>query len=323
MSDYVLGVDLGGTTVSVAAVRRDASIAASLERPIRAAEGPGKGLETIGDLMAELVAGQGRPPLAFGIGATGPIDKERGIIDNPFTLPGWNSVDVIAPLEKRLGARGVLENDADAFALGEWWAGAAKGTKSLYAMTIGTGIGTAFVEEGRLYRGLGGVHPEGGHMIVDSGSGVECYCGAKGCLESLVSGPAISRAAVETARARGGLMLEMAGGDAAKVDSKKAVAAARRGDAAALALMDKVGGYIGLGLVNVLSLLLPDAIVLGGGLSAELDLFEPSMRRVIDKANVMIPANKVRILGSTLGRRAGMLGAAWAAFDELERNRGK
>jgi glucokinase len=323
MSDYVLSVDLGGTTVSAAAVRRDSNIAASAERPIRAADGPARGLETIGDLIAEIIAREGCAPLAFGIGATGPIIKERGVIDNPYTLPGWSQVDVIGPLERRFGISGVLENDADAFALGEWWAGAAKGTKSLYAMTIGTGIGTAFVEDGRLYRGLGGVHPEGGHMIVDYGSGVECYCGAKGCLESLVAGPAISRAAAETARAQGGLMLEMAGGDASKVDSKTAVAAARRGDEAALALMNKVGRYLGLGLVNVMSLLLPDAIVLGGGLSAELDLFEPAMRRTIDKATVMIPAGKVRILASKLGRKAGMLGAAWEAFDELERNKGK
>lgn len=328
MSGYVLGVDLGGTTVSVAAVRRaassgDAAVVASAERPIRAADGPAAGIETIGDLMAEVASRAGGRPLAFGIGATGPIDRERGLIDNPYTLPGWSEVDVIAPLERRFGAPGALENDADAFALGEWWAGGGKGAERLYALTIGTGIGTALVERGKLYRGSGGVHPEGGHMIVDYGAGPDCYCGARGCLESLVAGPAISRAAAEAARERGGLMLELAGGEASKADSRMAVAAARRGDPVALELMGRVGRYLGLGLVNVLSLLLPDTILIGGGLAAELDLFMPAIREVVDRANVMIPAKKVRILGSTLGRGAGMLGAAWAAFEELDSGKGK
>lgn len=334
---YVLGIDLGGTSVSVAAVRRSASgggmLGASAEGSIRSAAGPEKGLALIGDLMEKVVGEEGGRPLAFGIGATGPIIRERGIIDNPYTLPGWSKVDVVGALSRRLDLIGTMENDADAFALGEWWSesGAAAGASAaeasgrhegrLYAMTIGTGIGTALVDGGRLYRGVGGFHPEGGHMVIDSSSGPECYCGARGCLESLVSGPGLSRLAASIAKERGGLMLELAGGEAEKADSRTAVMAARRGDPEALGLFDKAGTWIGLGLVNVMSLILPEVIVIGGGLAAEFDLFEPAMRRTVDKANTMIPAREVHIRASSLGRRGGMLGAAYAAFEKLDTRR--
>lgn len=334
--DYVLGVDLGGTSVSVAAIRSVGgrpAIGAVAEKSMKSATGPERGLALIGGLMEEVARSEGGRPLAFGIGATGPVIREKGIIDNPYTLPGWNQVDAVGALARRLGIRGTMENDADAFALGEWWAGEDRGDGKripyalgtrLYAMTIGTGIGTALVDSGKLYYGLGGSHPEGGHMVVAAhdGDGQECYCGARGCLESLVSGPGLSRLASRLAAERGGLMLELAGGDPAKADSRAAVAAARRGDGVALELFEKAGTWIGLGIVNVMSILLPEAIVIGGGLAAEFDLFEPAMRRTVGRANVMIPAKDVRIRASSLGRAGGMIGAAYAAFSKFGTEKG-
>jgi glucokinase len=116
---------------------------------------------------------------------------------------------------------------------------------------------------------------------------------------------------------RGGLMPGLAGGDPARVDSRAAVAAARRGDAVALELFERAGTWIGLGIVNVMSILRPEAIVIGGGLASEFDLFEPAMRRTVDRANVMIPAKDVKISPSGLGRTGGMLGAAYATFLEF------
>ena len=118
----------------------------------------------------------------------------RGLILNPGTLPGWVDVPIADYLAERFQAPACLENDADAAALGEYWMGAGRGVSRLYAVTVGTGIGTACILDGGVYRGQNGFHPEGGHQIVDP-TGPECYCGGKGCWESWASGTAIADAA--------------------------------------------------------------------------------------------------------------------------------
>ena len=115
----------------------------------------------------------------------------RGTINNPYTLPTWEDVPIVDFLVDRFGVPVSLENDADAAALGEYWQGAGRDVQRLCAVTVGTGIGTAYILHGKIVRGNGGWHPEGGHMIIDP-SGPQCYCGAKGCWESLASGSAIA-----------------------------------------------------------------------------------------------------------------------------------
>lgn len=220
-------------------------------------------------------------------------------------------------LRERFGIPVTIENDADAAALGKSWMGAGQGLPRLVMATIGTGVGTAFIQNGRIYRGMDGVHCEGGHMILDS-SGPECYCGAKGCWESLASGTAIGAYAREQATSIPTLMTKLAEGDIQRIDAAIVAQAARRGDPLAIEIINRSADYIGLGLVNLIALFLPECIVLTGGVMRSFDLMEARIRLVIGRHNVMAPADRVALLMASLGQQAGMIGAARAAMLHIE-----
>jgi glucokinase len=223
---------------------------------------------------------------------------------------------VLSPIRARFGVPVTLENDADAAALGEAWVGAGRGMKRLAAVTVGTGLGFAMIIDGQIYRGMDGVHPEGGHMLIDP-AGPECYCGARGCLESLVAGPGIARMAAEAAAEQGGAMLALASGDPAKVDARTMVATARQGDPVALAVAGRVARSLGIGLLNIMLLYYPDGIVLSGGVMEEYDLFAPGIQAVIAAQRGMVPAERVQILQTRLNGQSGVLGAARAILNEI------
>jgi glucokinase len=308
----LIGIDLGGTNVRAGAVTNDGRLLTWEDAPIEAAHGPGAGLQTITRLVEEVVAQVGQPVLTLGIGSTGPLDRQRGCIQNPYTLPGWEDVDIVAPLRERFGIPVALENDADAAALGEAWAGSGQGVKRMVMLTIGTGVGYALILNGEIYRGLGGEHPEGGHIPVDS-SGPECYCGAHGCLESLVSGPAVARFAKESEAAKTSLFLQKNVNDPQKIDTAIIFEGARQGDAFCQSLVDRTANYIALGLVSIIMLTLPDCVVLTGGLLRSYDLLESKIHATLARYDVIVPASKVQIQLSKLGQVAGLYGAARAA----------
>jgi len=317
-NEYVLGIDLGGTTVSVAAVTPDRKIVETLEELLHAELGPRKGIQKITSMMKNIMDARGGSARAFGIGASGPVIPEKGIIDNPYTLPGWQKVSIIKVIEKELGIPGCLENDADMFALGEYWAGELIKPESLFALTFGTGVGASFIQHGTIFRGMGGIHPEAGHMVVDFRSQVPCYCGATGCLESLASGPAIGRQAQNMAKHCGGMMMDLAGGCVDKIDTRILATAARKGDTTAISVINNVATYMGIGILNAMQFFLPETVVVGGGVMHDFDLYEPEIRKIIEKANVMIPTLKVKLRKSKPGRKSAMLGAAYTALERLK-----
>jgi len=315
MVEVVIGVDLGGTVVRAGAVDQDANLLAVSQAPIEAHLGAQAGLARIITVIEKVLGERAdRHLLGIGFGATGPVDRQLGAIQNPFTLPGWENVPVVAPLREHFGVPVSLENDADVAALGEYWAGAGKGMRRLYAITVGTGIGTALIYDGQIYRGLDGSHPDGGHQIIDP-TGPACYCGANGCWESLAAGPAIAR------QARGILpafpssrVLELAHGDSNKIDAQMVAQAAREGDALGQAVMEKAAWYFSLGLVNIITLFVPEMIVLSGGVMRSASFFIPAIGAAVNDHNVMVPATQVRILPAQLGDQAGMIGAAYTIY---------
>jgi glucokinase len=287
------------------------------DAPIEAARGPQTGVEKIAGLIDAVLKQSGSPHLmAIGIGSTGPVDRERGAIQNPYTLPTWEDVDIVSPLAQRFHAAMTLENDADVAALGEAWLGAGRGLQRMAQVTVGTGIGVAFILEGQIYRGMGGLHAEGGHMLLDP-QGPECYCGGRGCWEVLAAGPAMERTAREAVAARGGALLQMAGGKIENITGRMLVTAARQGDAVALDVIRRVGEYTAMGIINLIMTFLPDGVVLGGGVMKEYDLFQPIISAAIARHNVMAPSTQVKILQTQLQGQAGVLGAARAALNLL------
>jgi len=308
----LIGIDLGGTNVRAGAVTGDGQLLHWKDALVEAARGPETGLQTIIRLVDEVIAGAGQPVLALGVGSTGPLDRQRGCIQNPYTLPGWEDVDIVTPLRERFGVAVALENDADAAALGESWAGAGRGTPRMFMVTIGTGVGTSLILDGQIYRGLGGEHPEGGHIIIDP-SGPECYCGARGCWESLVSGPAIARFARAACPAAKSEFLRALSGSPESIDAAAVFAGARQGDAFCQQLVTQTAGYIALGLASIMMLILPDCIVFTGGVLRSFDLLEENIRASLSRYDVIIPAKQVKLQLAQLGQQAGLFGAARAA----------
>jgi glucokinase len=319
--DLFVGIDLGGTLVRGGLVNHLGRLLDWQSMPIEANQGPQAGMERIHKLIDQLLSKTDRKFLrAVGIGSTGPLDRERGSIQNPYTLPGWEDVPVAGPLSQAYGLPVILENDADSAALGEYWQGAGRGVERLYMLTIGTGVGTSFIYHGAIYRGTQGAHPEGGHMVLDM-HGPACYCGAHGCLESLVAGPAITRRARQLVAQHPNSQLQaLAGGDPLRVDARLLMQAARAADAASQGLVRQIASEIALGLLNIGILYLPDVIALGGGVFENQDLFQPAIQAAFRSAIAVGPINQVKILPAQLGRRAGVYGAAYAAMQSLSQN---
>jgi glucokinase len=313
MDKVIIGIDLGGTTVRAGAFDPQGRLLVFHETPIEAARGPELGLRKIQGLIAQVLAECGTRSLGgIGIGSTGPLDPIQGIINNPFTLPTWENVPIVESLQKSFNVPVTLENDADAAALGEYWQGAGREVQRLYAVTVGTGIGTALIVDGQIYRGLAGSHPEGGHMVLDP-SGPLCYCKMRGCWESLCAGPAIERQARETDLSNSRL-LEMSEGDLEKISARMVFEAARLRDAAALSIMEKVSEYFALAILNIAILFAPELIVLSGGVMRSIDFFMPRIQQTMQDYREMVPAHRIQIVPAKLGYYAGLYGSAYTIF---------
>jgi glucokinase len=291
-----IGIDVGGTKVAVAAVDANGRVVARAEFPTD----PARGFPRARDLMAEAcdnvlsLAGWAAADLAgIGVGCTGPVDPARGTVHNPHTLPTWDGCDLVTPLRERLGVPVTLDNDAAAAAVGEAAFGAGRGADPVVVLTFGTGVGGATVVGGRVLRGAGGAHPEPGHLpvLVD---GPACYCGGRGCLESVASGTAIGEA----------------GRRAGLADARAVFAAAARGDAAAGQIVARAAEGLAAAAWLIAHAVLPERLVLGGGVMDEhFDVFAAAARDRLAAAT-MVPGERVRVVRAALGADAGVVGAA-------------
>lgn len=313
MEKVVIGIDLGGTFVRAGVFDHRGSLLVVRETPIEAARGPELGLGKIQELIEQVLAESGAKQLAgIGIGATGPVDPIQGTINNPFTLPTWENVPIIERMQKTFQVPVTLENDADVAALGEYWQGAGRTAKRLYAVTVGTGIGTSLILNGEIYRGLDGSHPEGGHMVLDP-SGPLCYCNAQGCWESLCSGPALERQARE-ANLTGSRLLTLANGEREQITARLVFEAARGKDPIALEIVEKASHYFSLGILNIAILFVPDVIVLSGGVMRSSEFFLPPLQQTLQTHTNMVPADRIKVLPAQLGYYAGLYGSAYTIF---------
>jgi glucokinase len=288
---YLVGVDLGGTNIVAGALAEDGSdVIAMRSEPTRADQGADQVIDRIvrmiDTVIAETIAQTGAKRddmIGVGVGAPGPLDRERGIVITTPNL-GWSNIplrDVIAE-RTRLPVR--IDNDANCATLGEWWLGAAKGANNVIGMTIGTGIGGGIILGGRLYHGSADMAGEIGHATIDI-TGRRCKCGNYGCLEAYASGPSIADRAREALSGDESLMVRMAGGDPARITAATVYEAAKRGDDTALDVVRETSRFLGAGVANLLNIFNPDVVVICGGVTqAGETLFAPLRREVRKRA---------------------------------------
>lgn len=310
----IVGIDIGGTSFRVVLLDRSGRI---LERAIEATAPERGARETIARIIAcihRLQAKAGVALEALGVGITGPVDPLTGIVTNPFTLGGWPATDLREPFRMSLGIPVAVDNDANVAAVGEAWLGAGRGFTRIAMVTVGTGIGVASVLEGKVQRAIDGRHGEAGHMVLNP-AGPACYCGANGCWESLASGTAIGTTARDLAHRREGQLWELAGGDLNRIDARLLFEAAAGGDAPAKAVVNATARWIGLGLVNLASTLMPDVFILAGGVVRHLDVMKPAIDEIMRRHAVMVPTD-TPILAAALGDEAGPIGAAKLAIGQ-------
>jgi glucokinase len=309
----VLAIDIGGTKLAAGVVDAGGRILARGEVPTVAAEGPTRVLERIVGLGKDLL---GSPEVSadavrrIGVGCAGPVDRLAGLVLNPPNLPGWTRVALVDHLQQAFGLPVILENDANAAALGEFRYGAGKGTRSLVYLTVSTGIGGGIVLDGKIWHGLNDAAGEIGHMTI-APDGPLCGCGNYGCLEAIASGPSIARRAREALA--GGRPTRLGGG--LNLTAADVVRLAREGDEVACEVWEETVRYLSLGVAAAIMILAPERVVIGGGVTEAGEfLFEPLRREVRGRVK-LVPMESIPILPAALGRDVGVLGAAAVALD--------
>jgi glucokinase len=300
--ELLVGVDIGGTKVAAGLLDRAGKIVAQSRMPMvanDAARGLAAVAAAIEDLRSKAASGSGGrfQPRAIGICAPGPLNPRTGVVINPPNLPGWHNFPLAEEIRKIFpDAQVKIDNDANAAALAEAKWGAGRGYRNVFYATIGTGIGTGFVIDDKVFHGRTGLATEGGHVGVDV-HGPLCACGKRGCIETLAAGPAIARRAraklqqaqAQTqsapgdehggvAAAKKSVLLEMAGGRVEAVTSEMVAKANAAGDELAREVMQETLDLLAYWLGNVIDLLEPDVIVIGGGVSSMLAPFLEEIR---------------------------------------------
>ena len=313
-----IGVDFGGSNLRAAVVNlENGSLSHALRAATPALEGPLAVMDRIASLIDETIQSSGLPRSDFagvGIGCPASMDMAHGNLRNAPNVPGdWPSIEFKSGMERSLHLPVSPLNDVRAITLGEVTFGAGKGYETVAVYAIGTGLGGGVAVNGRLHLGVGGSAGEFGHMIVEP-NGLPCNCGGRGCLETIVSGSAISAQAAHAIIMRKKTMMsDQVKGDLNQITPAIVIEAAKMGDLIARSILENAGFYLGISIANVLVTLSPQWVLIGGGIAAAGELLLASTRRTVLERTHMVPLLEVSIVVTSLGENAGLLGSAlWA-----------
>jgi glucokinase len=315
-SDLVCAVDLGGTNLRAANLDR----AGRIHERVRTRT---PGSKPAADLVSAIAAAvrecetngskRGARVLAVSVVVPGSVHVETGAIFNAPNIPSLQGYELALALETALSRPVLLENDANAAALGEMWRGAARACQTIICLTLGTGVGGGIILDGKLWRGADGTAGEIGHTTVEPFGGVKCKCGNTGCLEVYASATAIVRMTCEALAQHSSSRLHSTA--TAKLTSEKVFSVASAGDELALQVFQRMGAYLGIAMANLVNIFNPEMIVIGGGVSAAWDLFAQPAREEVMKRAFPVPAQRCKIVRAECGDDAGLIGAAWLAFE--------
>lgn len=333
-STVSVGVDLGGTSIRIGVYDASLELLSSHAMPTRVAAGPQAVVEEMAATIASLLRGHPASlPIGVGIGSPGPINLLTGVLGLLPNFPGWDNFPLRDALQQATGLPVFLESDANAAALAEWRVGLGKtsGLQSMAMITLGTGVGSGLILDGKVWHGMFGMGGEVGHATVDP-TGLLCACGSRGCLEMYASANGVIRLAHAIAASEQGSaalrkVVDRPGG----FMPREIAQLAEHGDPGSAAVFERMGFYLGVGISNLINTLDLPMIVVGGGMARAWELFSPAMfeavhdfsvvyRLVEPKQRIHREKDRTYIRPATIGPSAGLLGAGMLPFlsDELE-----
>ncbi len=309
---------MGGTNIRTAAVSKQGEVLLMLRAPARA---KGTAAETVENIAAQVLAlqdaahrrGLGRT-LAVGVSVPGPLNVRTGVVYAAPHVKAWRRFPLRRQLERILKRTVIVENDANAWTLGEYWRGAARGCQNVVLLTLGTGIGGGLIVDGKIVHGRTGMAAELGHVCVEA-DGMPCDCGSRGCLEAYASASGLCgllkrRLGVEEAELPA-KYLDRAG----EFSARGLTRAARAGDLIAIEMFEIAGRYLGVAIASFINTFNPEKIVIGGGVAGALSLMRRAMMREVRARAFAEAVAQARIVKAALGPEAGVVGAAFAAMN--------
>ena len=314
MNEIVLATDLGGTNLRMAAIDRVGTILHRTKYETPKAERADEIVRVVLTAADDCRRATEKTGTIIAVGAAVPatINAPEGTILKAPNIPALDNFRFSAAVADKLNLPVILENDANAAAIGEHWFGASRGFESSICVTLGTGVGGGIILNGRVLRGADGTAGEIGHICVEP-FGAPCGCGSRGCVEQYSSATAIVRITRELENQYPRSILR----NKASCTSLDVYEAGQTGDELALEVFRRMGFYLGVALADLVNVLNPDAIVIGGGAAAGWDLFVDHVREQIDARAFREPALRAKLVRAALGDDAGILGAARSGFDQI------
>jgi glucokinase len=308
--ELFIGVDIGGTKVAAGLVNANGEITSHVRVPMVGNSSAQEGLDAVLSAIAKALPGDSRSVQGIGICAPGPLDPRSGVILNPPNLPCWRNFPLAEEVQKVHAVPVKVDNDANAAALAEARWGAARGHDNVFYATIGTGIGTGIVFDGKIYHGRTGSAGEGGHVSIDY-RGPACVCGKPGCIEVFASGTAIvKRVRARISEGRQSLIAEMAAGKMESVTGEIVAKALAAGDALAREIVAENAEMLSVWLSNMIDVLDPDIVVIGGGAATLYQpLFDTIRKRVVE-LSINPRSDEVPIKPARYGADSGVAGGA-------------
>jgi glucokinase len=308
MSQY-FAIDMGGTNIKLGIIDDAGEIIVKKSIPTQPEMGSQNILNRIeenirktlkeNDFSLEDIEG-------IGVCCPGPMDPEKGIIFDMPNVPGWKDFPILDEMQKRFpGVKILVDNDANAAALGEWWIDCNRESSNLVFYTLGTGVGGGLILDGKLFHGSTGVAAELGHVTILP-DGPFCGCGNRGCLEALASGTAIVRSAENMLKKFPESLLAKS----EELTPEIIYNAAKQGDKLSKIIYNRIGIYLGIAIAGIINILNPDTVVLGGGIAAAHEFFLPALKDEVKERAFESHHQTAEIKISSLGSYAGLIGAA-------------
>jgi glucokinase len=312
MREYFIGVDVGGTKVAAGLVDAAGDVQSITRTPMQATGTAEEGLAAVRKAINSLLESVSPSDVkGIGICSPGPLDPFTGVVINPPNLPCWHGFPLAEAVRNIYSVPVKVDNDANAAALAEAQWGAGIGYRNVFYATLGTGIGTGILFDKKIFHGRTGAAAEGGHNSIDY-RGPICGCGKPGCIEILAAGPAIGRRGRQALLEPGAksLMLDLVHGDVQKVTAEIVGQANRAGDGIATTVLRETLHLLAVWLGNIVDLLEPDVIIIGGGVSMMLSPMFPELKAEIPKFCINPRASEIPLVHARYGQDAGIAGAA-------------